>query len=99
MSVVVFSWHAKPSMSQLLKIELPDEVFLGLQKDPKHLAAEMRLAAAVKWYEMGLLTQGKAADVAGLSRAAFISGLSRYGVSPVQETPEEALKTVEDLDR
>jgi len=57
----------------------------------------MRVAAAVKWYEMALLTQGRAAELAGLSRAAFINELSRYGVSPFQETAEEALQTVKDL--
>ena len=40
-------------MSQMMEIEMPDEVLLGLQKEPKQLAAEMRVAAAVKWYEMG----------------------------------------------
>ena len=84
-------------MSQVLEIEVPDEVLLGLQKDAKGLAEEMRLAAAVKWYEMGLLTQGKAAEVAGLSRAAFITGLARYRVSPFQETASEVLDSVRDL--
>ena len=87
------------SMSQLLEIEVPDEVLLGLQKDAKHLAAEMRIAAAVKWYELGQLTQGKAAEVAGLSRAAFINELGRYGVSPFQETADDALRSVKDLVR
>ena len=86
-------------MSQLLEIEVPDEVLLGLQKDAKHLAAEMRIAAAVKWYELGQLTQGKAAEVAGLSRAAFINELGRYGVSPFQETADDALRSVKDLVR
>lgn len=84
-------------MSQILEIEMPDGVLLGLQKEPKQLAAELRVAAAVKWYEMGQLTQGKAAELAGLSRAAFINELSRYGVSPFQETAEEALQTVKEL--
>ena len=84
-------------MSQTLEIQLPDEVFLGLQKDREHLAAEMRVAAAVKWYEVGLLTQGKAAEVAGLSRASFIDELSRYGVSPFQESAEQAIETVKDF--
>ena len=84
-------------MSKVLEIEMSDEVLLGLQEDPKHLAGELRLAAAVKWYEMGRLSQGKAAEVAGLSRRAFIAELSRYGVSPFQETAEEALRTVKDL--
>lgn len=81
-------------MSQVLEIELPDEVFLGLQKDPGCFAAEMRVAAAVKWYEVGMLSQDKAAEVAGLSRAAFIHELGRFGVSPFQETAAEILESV-----
>ena len=81
-------------MSQILKIEVPDDVLLGLQKEPQQLAAEMRTAAAVKWYEMGVLSQGKAAEVAGLSRAAFIVELGRFGVSPFQETAEDILGSV-----
>lgn len=86
-------------MSQILEIEVPDDVLLGLQKEPKQLAAEMRLAAAVKWYEMGALSQGKAAEVAGLSRAAFMNELSRFGVSPFQETAEEILESVKETSK
>ncbi len=84
-------------MSQILEIEMPDSVLIGLQKEPKQLAAEIRVAAAVKWYEMGALSQGKAAELAGLSRAAFLSELSRFGVSPFQETAEEILESVKEL--
>jgi len=82
-------------MSQTIEIELSEDVFLAMQKDPKDLAKEMRLAAAVKWYELGMLSQGKAAEVAGLSRAEFINGLSRFKVSPFQETAEEILENLE----
>ena len=47
------------------------------------------MAAAVKWYEVGELSQGKAAEIAGLSRAEFIDALSRFKVSPFQYTAEE----------
>jgi predicted HTH domain antitoxin len=86
-------------MSQVLRIEMADDVLVGLQKEPKQLAAEMRIAAAVKWYEMGALSQGKAAEVAGLSRAAFIDELSRFGVSPFQESAEEILESVKVLSK
>jgi predicted HTH domain antitoxin len=86
-------------MSQLLEIELPDEVLLGLQTDRESLAKELRLAAAVKWYEMGTMTQGKAAELAGLSRAGFIAALNRYGVSPAQETGDEALRSIAELSK
>ena len=83
-------------MSQILEIEMPDEVLLGLQKEPKQLAAEIRVAAAVKWYEMGVLSQGKAAELAGLSRAVFLNELTRFGVTPFQETTAEILESVRD---
>lgn len=50
---------------------------------------ELRLAAAVKWYEMGRISQDKAAELAGLGRGAFLEALSRFKVSPFQVTPAE----------
>lgn len=81
-------------MSLLVRIELPDELSAALHRDAAQLGAEMRLAAAAKWYEMGALSQGKAAEVAGLSRAAFVSELARFDVSPFQESAEEVSAAV-----
>jgi predicted HTH domain antitoxin len=74
---------------QTVSIELPDAAFAALRKAPADFANEMRLAAAVKWYELGMLSQGKAAEVAGLTRAEFIATLSRFKVSVWQYTTEE----------
>jgi hypothetical protein len=82
------------TMSQTIQIDLADDVFLGMQKDSRSLAAEMRLAAAAKWYECGVLSQEKAAEVAGMSRAEFITNLARFQVSPFQETKEEVFTTL-----
>ncbi len=82
-------------MTQTLQIELDSSLFLGLHKDQESMAAEMRLAAAVKWYECAMLTQERAASVAGLSRADFLAALSRYKVSPFQETPAEIRSVIE----
>jgi predicted HTH domain antitoxin len=79
------------NMSHTIQIDLSDEVMIGMQKDDRVMAAEMRLAAAVKWYECGILTQEKAAAVAGLSRVEFLAGLGRFGVSPFQETKDEVI--------
>jgi hypothetical protein len=77
-------------MSQLLEVEMPDGVVLALQKDPQRLAQELRLVAAVKCHELGFLTQGQAAEAAGLSRSVFLAELGRFGVSPFQESAAEA---------
>jgi predicted HTH domain antitoxin len=42
----------------------------------------MRLAASIKWYAQGRISQDKGAEIAGLSRTAFIDALSRAHVSP-----------------
>jgi predicted HTH domain antitoxin len=76
-------------MSIALKFDMPEGAFSALRKDPNEFTKELRLAAAVKWYEMGIISQEKAAEIAGLSRADFIFSLSRFKVSPFQYTAEE----------
>ena len=72
-----------------VSIEIPDTAFAALRKAPEQFAQEMRLAAAIKWYELGELSQGKAAELAGLTRADFIAALKRYKVTPLQYTAQE----------
>ena len=74
-----------------LAFDIDPSVLASVRRDPEEFVRELRLAAAVKWYECGILTQEKAAAVAGLSRTEFISSLARFGVSPFQETKDEIL--------
>lgn len=76
-------------MSVQVIVDIPDEAFSILRSSPEMFARELRLAAAVKWYEIGKISQGKAATLAGVSRQEFIDSLSDFGVSPLQATPEE----------
>jgi predicted HTH domain antitoxin len=73
-------------------IEMPEGALASLRKDPEAFARELRLAAAIKWYEVGEVSQGRAAEIAGVSRQEFIASLGRYRVSPFQYTPEEVLE-------
>lgn len=74
-----------------VSIELPREVLSALRKEPKDFVQEMRVAAAVKWYEMKTVSQAKAAEIAGLSRAEFLDALGRFGVSPFQYDSDELI--------
>jgi predicted HTH domain antitoxin len=69
-----------------LILELPDNAFSSLRQAPAEFGCELRLAASVKWYELGKISQAKAAEIAGISRAAFIDALRDYRVPAIQVT-------------
>src|SRR5262249_12307340 len=79
------------STIMLMTIEVPEEALKALHKGPEDFPCELKLAAAVKWYELRLLSQEQAASVAGLPRAAFLDALGRFGVSPFQYGADEIL--------
>lgn len=73
-------------------LDLPEDVFSALRRSPEEFGRELRLAAAIHWYERGLVSQEKAARVAGLDRTDFLKALAREGA-------EAFLVDFEDLDR
>ncbi|MBD2326280.1 UPF0175 family protein [Alkalinema sp. FACHB-956] len=79
-----------------LSLQIPETAFAATRKTPDEFAQALRLTAAVKWYEMGEISQGQAAEIAGLSRAEFITQLSRFQVSPFQYTPQDLAEELAD---
>lgn len=78
-------------MNQII-LELPSETLLALKVQPETAAEAVRMAAAVKFWEMGKLSSGAAAQLAGVPRVIFLSRLADYGVDTFQLTEEELAK-------
>ncbi len=78
-----------------MTFDMPEPALAALRKSPDEFAKELRLVAAVKWYEMRELSQEKAASIAGLSRAEFIDALGRFGVSPFQYDADDIVHEAE----
>jgi predicted HTH domain antitoxin len=78
-----------------IMIEVPDEMTsLGGGTDAK-LAEAMRLATVILWYQQGKISQGKAAELAGMNRVCFLDVLHEAGVEAIQVTEEELRREME----
>ncbi len=78
-----------------IAFDIDDGVLARLHRDPGEFTRELRIAAAVKWYEQELVSQGRAAEIAGVSRAEFVEALARYGVTPFQDSLEELMQAAQ----
>lgn len=71
--------------------EFEPSAFGALRLAPNEFAREMRIAAAVQWYAQGVVSQGRAAELAGLARAGFLDELYRRKVLPACQVSAEEL--------
>lgn len=67
-----------------ITLEFPEGAFSALRRSPQEFGSELRLAAAAFWYERGVVSQEKAAEIAGLNRRDFLLAISRLGVDVIQ---------------
>jgi len=72
-----------------ISLELPETIFSSRRKSPEEFVQEMRLVAAIKWYEMGEISQSKAAEIAGISRAELLEAFAHYKVDFMQYSEAE----------
>ena len=75
-------------MTQVI-LSLPDQAIVALKLSAETVAGEVLLAASVKLYELGRLSSGAAAQLAGLPKPVFLSKLAEYGVPAFRQTEAE----------
>jgi predicted HTH domain antitoxin len=62
----------------IVTLELPEEIFSDIP--PEEFVQDMRQAAAIYWYQKAVISQEKAAQIAGLNRRDFLETLAREQV-------------------
>jgi predicted HTH domain antitoxin len=75
-------------------LDIPEESLSALRMTPEALGSELRIAAAMKLYEMGRLSSGAAAALAGIPKPVFLTKLADYGIPTFRHTEEELAEDV-----
>ncbi|MEW6103726.1 MAG: UPF0175 family protein [bacterium] len=76
----------------VLTVKYPDDLLLSLKESKERFEEEARYLLALKLYELGKISSGKAAKLAGLNRVDFLMRLGQYNVSPFQVELKEILE-------
>ena len=82
-------------MSHTLTIEYGDDVLFSTGLSHEQFSDEAKFLLAAKLYELGRLSSGQAAKLAGRGRVEFLLGLSRIGIPVSNLRPEDAAVEVE----
>ena len=76
--------------SALCSPAIPENFELSIGMSRRELDHHLRLMAALKMFELGQISSGKAAELIGMTRVDFLQTCGRYQVSVFNYPPDEA---------
>lgn len=78
-----------------LSFDLPHEIFASVHKSPEEFAREMRLAAALRWYARGEMSQERAAALAGMNLPEFVRALARERINVFAAANDDSMHEID----
>jgi predicted HTH domain antitoxin len=75
-------------MSQIM-LDIPEDSLLALRVSAAEMGEELKMAAAIKLFELGRLSAGAAAELAGVPKPLFLVRLADYGVATFRHSEED----------
>jgi predicted HTH domain antitoxin len=76
-------------------LNMSEEVLSTRRKSPQEFGQEIRLAAAIFWYQRGEISQEKASQIAGLNRRDFLAVLAHHNIDVFQVDFDDLEKELE----
>jgi predicted HTH domain antitoxin len=73
----------------------PESLLALLNQSAESFEGEARTAMAMKLFELGRLTSGQAATIAGMGRVDFLLRCQTYGVASVEWDEDDIQREVE----
>lgn len=78
-----------------MRIPIPEGLPQTFKMSEEEFNREARLLLAVKLYELGKVSAGIAAQIAGVDRLTFLESLARYHVPAINLQDEEVAAEIE----
>lgn len=83
-------------MMRILEIPYPEDLPAAMGKSPKAFERQLKVLVAARMYELGHISSGRAATLAGMSRLEFLEALGQYRISIFNYSLEELDREIQE---